>query len=224
MFSIKSIKSQVMRCRWFDVKSAVVYCDWLNFHILILSTIVHSLSKQLEKFKKTIVEQKGESGSSHLSLLLRLSSTLVPGLTVPLVHVVLDLCHDVLRALHCHRDPPQVWYLDLLLKGLRHKGLLVLSTFSPRMSSSTRATSSQSRPRGKTLVGRLLRLSFLKGVEAMDLRGRVEVVSWVGALRQGSKERPVTRTARDQGPVIAEPARRLSTSVTYHLAIVLAEI
>lgn len=223
MFSIKSIKSQVMRCRWFDVKSAVVYCDWLNFHILILSTIVHSLSKQLKKFKKTIVEQKRGSGSSHLSLFLRLSSTL-PGLTIPLVHVVLDLCHDVLRALHCHRDPPQIGYLDLLLKGLRHESLLVLSTFSPRMSSCTSATSSQSRPRGKTLVGRLLRLSFLKGVEALDLRGRVEVVSWVGALRQGSKERPVTRTARDQGPVIAEPARRLSTSVTYHLAIVLAEI
>jgi len=224
VFSIKSIKSQVMRCRWFDVKSAVVYCDWLNFHILILSTIVHSLSKQLKKFKKTIVEQKRESGSSHLSLFLRLSSTL-PGLTVPLVHVVLDLCHDVLRALHCHRDPPKVRYLDLLLKGFRHESLLVLlSTFSPRMSSCTSATSSQSRPRGKTLVGRLLRLSFLKGVEALDLRGRVEVVSWVGALRQGSKERPVTRTARDQGPVIAEPARRLSTSVTYHLAIVLAEI
>ena len=143
---------------------------------------------------------------------------------IPLVHVVLDLGHDVLRALHCHRDPPQVRYLDLLLKGLRHKGLLVLlSTFSPRMSSCTRATSSQSRPRGKTLVGRLLRLSFLKGVEALDLCGRVEVVSWV-ALGQGSKERSVTRTARDQRPVIAEPARRLSTSVTYHLAIVLAEI
>ena len=58
VFSIKSIKSQVMRCRWFDVKSAVVYCDWLNFHILILSTIVHSLSKQLKKFKKQTKERK----------------------------------------------------------------------------------------------------------------------------------------------------------------------
>ena len=54
VFSIKSIKSQVMRCRWFDVKSAVVYSDWLNFHILILSTIVHSLSKQLKSSKQLL--------------------------------------------------------------------------------------------------------------------------------------------------------------------------
>jgi hypothetical protein len=70
------------------------------------------------------------------------------------------------------------------------------------------------------LVGRLLGLGFLKRVEALDLCGRVEVV----ALRQGSKECPVTRTGRDERPVIAEPARRLATSVTYHFAIVLAEI
>ena len=57
MFSIKSIKSQVMRCRWFDIKSAVVYCDCLNFHILILSTIGHSLSKQLKKFKKQLLNK-----------------------------------------------------------------------------------------------------------------------------------------------------------------------
>ena len=99
MFSIKSIKSQVMRCRWFDVKLAVVYCDWLNFHILILSTIVHSLSKQLKSSKQLL--NKKTKGGSHLALLLRVSTSL----SVPLVHVVLDLGHDVLGALHRHRDP-----------------------------------------------------------------------------------------------------------------------
>ena len=41
-------------------------------------------------------------------------------------HVGLDLGHDVLGALHRHREPPQVWDLDLLLHLLRMEVLLML--------------------------------------------------------------------------------------------------
>ena len=57
-----------------------------------------------------------------MSLLLRVSTSL----SVPLVHVVLDLGHDVLGALHRHREPPQVWYLHLLLHLLGMEVLLLL--------------------------------------------------------------------------------------------------
>jgi len=153
-----------------------------------------------------------------LSLLLRVSTSL----SVPLVHVVLDLGHDVLGALHRHRDPSQVRYLDLLLKGFRHKGLLVLSALPARVSAA--ATSSQSRSRGKALMGRLLGLRLLKGVEPLDLGRRVVKVVAQVALGQRSEEWSVSRTSRYQRSVVAEPARRLSTSITYHLAIVLTEI
>ena len=150
-----------------------------------------------------------------MSLLLRVSTSL----SVPLVHVVLDLGHDVLGALHRHRDPSQVRYLDLLLKGFRHKGLLVLSALPAAV-----ATSSQSRSRGKALMGRLLGLRLLKGVEPLDLGRRVVKVVAQVALGQRGKQWSVSRTSRYQRSVVAEPARRLSTSITYHLAIVLTEI
>jgi len=150
-----------------------------------------------------------------LALLLRVSTSL----SVPLVHVVLDLGHDVLGALHRHRDPSQVRYLDLLLKGFRHKGLLVLSALP-----AAAATSSQSRSRGKALMGRLLGLRLLKGVEPLDLGRRVVKVVAQVALGQRGEEWSVSRTSRYQRSVVAEPARRLSTSITYHLAIVLTEI
>ena len=41
-------------------------------------------------------------------------------------HVGLDLGHDVLGALHRHREPPQVWNLDLLLHLLGMEVLLLL--------------------------------------------------------------------------------------------------
>ena len=154
-----------------------------------------------------------------MSLLLRVSTSL----SVPLVHVVLDLGHDVLGALHRHRDPSQVRYLDLLLKGFRHKGLLVLSALPARVSAAT-ATSSQSRSRGKALMWRLLGLRLLKGVEPLDLGRRVVKVVAQVALGQRSEEWSVSRTSRYQRSVVAEPTRRLSTSITYHLAIVLTEI
>ena len=57
-----------------------------------------------------------------MSLLLRVSTSL----SVPLVHVVLYLGHDVLGALHRHREPPQVWYLHLLLHLLGMEVLLLM--------------------------------------------------------------------------------------------------
>ena len=41
-------------------------------------------------------------------------------------HVGLDLGHDVLGALHRHREPPQVWDLHLLLHLLGMEVLLML--------------------------------------------------------------------------------------------------
>ena len=62
--------------------------------------------------------------TSHLPLRLatvmsmRRLLSVVRGDGPVLRHVVLDLGHDVLWAGHRHRDPPQVWYLDLLLELL----------------------------------------------------------------------------------------------------------
>ena len=149
---------------------------------------------------------------SHLALLL---ATIGPLMTLhgPLVHMALYLCHDILRALHSNRHPPQVRYLHLLLELLRHTGLLLAAL------AATLAPRSQARPCGKGGVGRLLGSSLLQGVEPHI---GLEVV--VGALRQGGKHGAVARRPRNERPVVAEPAGRLTTPVTYHLAIVLTEV